>query len=389
MKMASGGSSASRIIGWLFVLIVIIGAAAAFFTFNFDEYVKYHYYKLTYKVTDDPSASVFSECYIRASGSVCVSMDIRVFTLMAFLEGVAGYKTEHGLVKSDARLRLEADMASKLATVPSSRVSRWKSYYDAHPYNVFTYMNYVLALGRPPEFRYIVPKSLIVGTEFFMLGKFREILGDFFITVRIDELYAWHRDAGYFMPADKYDLGKLADELAFANRFMRIEQTKASKITLHIIPMPYESHYTGYSVTYGDDVYIIEGPGTFEGTLNWHEYAHSVVSPAVRNTVWAYSKKFSKVLQENAKMPMIRGNYEKLDSYVTENIVRAIDHKMQIAFAPSWAKDSLRRKLAEVEKKAVLDGFVLIPYFSEQLDSFIAESAMDIASFVKKALASY
>ena len=385
----ANGRSASKIIGTLVTLIVILFAVAAFFAFNFDEYAKYQYYKLTYKVTDDEDAKVFSECYSRTSGSVCVSMDIRVFTLFAFLEGVGGYDTEYGAVKSDSRLRLEADMASRLASVPSSRVSRWKRYFEEHPYNTYTYISYVLALGKPPQFKYIVPKSQIAGSEFFMLGGFRDILNDFFVTAQIDEVYAWHRDAGYFMPADKYDLAKMADQLSFANKYMRVESAKAARIRLKIIPMPYESHYMGYSVTYGDDIYIIEGPGVFNGDLNWHEYVHSFINPAVKNTVWAYNVKFAKVLEENAKRPAVRGSYERLDSYVAENIVRALDHKMQIAYAPSWAKDSLKRKLAETEKQEVLDGFVLIPFFSKELDSYATESALEITSFVKKALASY
>lgn len=385
----ANGRSASRIIGTLITLILILAAVAAFFAFNFDEYAKYQYYKLTYKVTDDEDAKVFSECYSRTSGSVCVSMDIRVFTLFALLEGVGGYDTEYGAVKSDARLRLEADMASRLASVPSSRVSRWRAYLEEHPYNTYTYINYVLALGKPPQFKYIVPKSQIGGSEFFMLGGFRDILNDFFVTAQIDEVYAWHKDAGYFMPADKYDLAKMAEQLSFANKFMRIESAKAARTKLKIIPMPYESHYAGYSVTYGDDVYIIEGPGVFNGNLNWHEYVHSYISPAVKNAVWAYNVKFNKVLEENARKPAIQGSYERLDSYVAENIVRALDHKMQIAYAPSWAKDSLKRKLADTEKQEVLEGFVLIPYFSAELDSFASESALDITSFVKKALAAY
>lgn len=385
----ANGRSAYRIIGILTTLIVILFALAAFFAFNLDEYAKYQYYKLTYKMTDDEDAKVFSECYSRTSGSVCVSMDIRVFTLFALLEGVGGYDTEYGAVKSDARIRLEDDMASRLATVSSSRVTRWRSYLEGHPYNIYTYINYVLALGKPPQFKYIVPKSQISGSEFYMLGGFRDILNDFFVTTQIDELYAWHRDAGYFMPADQYDLAKMIDQLNFANRYMRIETAKAARIRLRIIPMPYESHYSGYSVTYGDDVYIIEGPDVFDGNLNWHEYVHSFINPAVRNAVWAYNTKFGKVLEENIKKPAVQGSYERLDSYVAENIVRALDHKMQIAYAPSWAKDSLRRKLAETEKQEVLDGFVLIPFFSAELDSYATESAMDITSFVKKALATY
>lgn len=385
----ANGRSASRIIGLLITLIVILGAVAAFFAFNLDEYAKYQYYKLTYKQTEDEDAKVFSECYSRTSGSVCVSMDIRVFTLYALLEGVGGYDTEYGAVKSDARLRLEADMASRLASVPSSRIARWRKYLEEHPYNAYTYINYVLSLGKPPQFKYIVPKAQITSSEFFMLGGLRDILNDFFVTVQIDELYDWHKDAGYFMAADRYDLAKMGDQLGFANKYMRIEPAKAARIKLKIVPMPYESHYAGYSVTYGDDIYIIEGPGTFDGNLNWHEYAHSFISPAVKNAVWAYNVKFAKVLDENLRKPAVQGSYERLDSYVAENIVRALDHKMQIAYAPSWAKESLRRKLAETEKQEVLDGLVLIPYFSSELDSFASESALDITSFVKKALAAY
>ncbi len=159
MQMASNGGNSRGILGWLVLLIVILGIAAAFFAFNLDELAKYEYYKLTYKVSDDPAAKDFSGFYSRKSGSISVSMDIRAFTLYAFLEGVAGYEDEYGATKSKERQQLDNDMESRLAAVPASRIKRWKDFYDKHPYNVYTYLHYVLALGTPAGVRVHNPQG--------------------------------------------------------------------------------------------------------------------------------------------------------------------------------------------------------------------------------------
>lgn len=374
---------------WLVLLIIVLAAVAAIFAFNLDELATYHYYRLLYSVSDEPADSDFSSFYIRSKGKISVSVDIRAFTLYAFMEGVAGYKDELGRAKSSERLQLEGDLASRLSSISPGKVQRWKKYYDDHPYGIYSYLHYVLALGAPPEFKYIVPRSDIKGGDFFTLGGFREILKDFYEAADIGGLYEWHRSAGMFKVADSYDLAKLQEQQSIANRYMKIDSTKTAEIALNVIPMPYESHYKGYSVTYGNTSYIIEGPGSSNGDLNWHEYLHVFVSQTVSNTIWAYQSKFKKVFEDNRTKPYIAGSYGRLDTYVAENIVRVMEHRIQQSNAPTWAKDSVARQIQQTEKDEIVNGFALIPYFNEKVKEFEAEGTVDISTFIKRALSSY
>jgi hypothetical protein len=328
MKMASNGRSIVGTLRWLFFLIIILGAVAAFFSFNLDEYVKFEYYKMTYKVTSDQTAKNFSECYSKSSGNICVAIDIRAFTLYAFLEGMGVYDLELGFAKSKERQQLEKDISTRLAAVSTNRIARWKQFYNDHPYNVYTYLYYVLTLGKPPKFEYIVPKADIAERDVFMLGGFNKILQDFFVTMKLDELYAWHKNAGFFAAADAYDLTTLAAQQKFAHNYLRIDTSKASQVILKVIPLPYESHYVAYSIWYGHDVYIIDGPDASEGPLNWHEYLHVFVSPAVKNAVWAYKSKFNDIFEKNKNMPNIIGSYERLDSFVAECLIMPLEHRI-------------------------------------------------------------
>ncbi len=243
--------------------------------------------------------------------------------------------------------------------------------------------------GRPPEFEYIIPKADIDEKDFFMLGGFNKVLKDFYEILKIDELYAWHKSAGFFKVVDAYDLAKLLEQQKFVHKYLRIDSSRTSQISLNVIPMPYESHYVAYSVTYGHMAYLIDGPDASDGNLNWHEYLHVFVSPAVKNTIWAYQSKFNDIFERNRQKEYVKGSYERLDSFVAECIIRALDHKIQVAYAPSWAKDSLLKKLNDMEKAEILNGFALIPYFSQELSKFETEGAIDITSFVKKTLSDY
>lgn len=374
---------------WLVLLIIVLAAVAAVFAFNLDELATYHYFRLLYTVSDNPSDYDFSAYYSRSRGKISVSMDVRAFALYAFMEGVAGYKDELGRTKSSERLQLESDLASRISSISPGRVQSWKKYYEDHPFGIYPYLHYVLALGAPPEFKYIVPKADIKDGDFFLLGGFREVLKDFFEAADIQGLYEWHRSAGIFKAADAYDLAKVAEQQAMANRYMKIDSTKTSEITLKIIPMPYESHYKGYSVTYGNTSYLVEGPGSGDGSLNWHEYLHIFVSQTVSNTIWAYQSKFKQVFEDNRTKPYIAGSYGKLDTYVAENIVRVMDHRIQAANAPTWAKDALARQIQQTEKDEITNGFALIPYFNEKVKEFEAEGTVDVTTFIKRALSSY
>jgi len=387
--MASRVRDSKGAAGWLVLLIILIAAAAAVFAFDLDELAKYHYYRLTYKVTDDPAAKDFSGCYQKAQGPICVSMDIRMFTFYAFLEGVAGYDRELGKTKTSERLQLESDMGAKLATVASSRVERWRKYYEDNDYGINAYVHYVLALGRPPEFEYIEPRENINDPDFFKLGGFRDILSDFFVSADIQSLYEWHRNAGFFRLADLYDLARIAEQQKFANRYMKLDNSKMTNMSLKIIPVPYESHEAGYAAVYGNVAYLVDGPGQYDTNLDFNLYIHAIIDPTVKNTIWAYQTKFGNVFRENAAKPYVNGHFERLDTYVAENIARVMEHRIQLQYAPSWAKYNLERKLLETEKDEILNGFVLIPYFAEKLDEFEQEGTIEVTTMIKRALAAY
>jgi hypothetical protein len=390
MTKPMNGNTASRgIVRWIVMLIIVLAIVAAVFTYNLDKLAKYEFAKLTYRVTNDKTAYDFSRFYARTSGKISVAMDIRAFTYYAFITGVMEYDEELGSSMTVERLQLRKDMAGRMATVPFSRVNRWRKYYESHPYGEFSYLSYVLGIGAPPDFLNITPRTDISSTSFYSLAGFREILTEFYETCRIEELYNWHRSAGLFGVVEHYDLKIIEERQKFANNFLKGDGGILRDMTLTIIPMPYESHYKAYSISYGDLSYIIDGPDSSDGFLNWHEYAHFFVTPIVRNTVWAYSAKFRKVLADNISKSYVSGSYERLDTFVAECFVRALDHRLQVMFAPEWARSSLKKKLSSVEKDEVLNGLALIPYFVAKLDDYEKDSSFEFSYFVKKALSSY
>lgn len=370
-------------------LVVIIAAIAAIFAFGLDKLAAFRYHKLTYKVEGGIEALDYPSGYSRRSGTAAVAVDARAFTLYAFLEGVAGYSTELGAAKSAERDALAKDVKTVLAGLPPLKVKRWKDFYEAHRLGVYPYLYYTMALGSPPQFLHVTPKDELAQDTFFSLAGFRDILREFYADAGIGELYAKHMAAGHFAMADRYDPAAIAAQQKFLHDYIGIKPPPATGNLVTVVPMPYESHYVAYSLTYGKRSYLVDGPDSNDYGLNWHEYLHVFVNPIVESAMAGNRQSFVAIFNSNRSKRYVTGSYERLETFVAENLIRAMDHRIQLAYAPDWSKASLKSKIDAVEADELINGFALIPYFAIKVQEFEKDGARDLTAFITSSLGSY
>lgn len=336
-------------------------------------------------VSSEPADTTLDAPVQQGSG-FAVAADERIFTLLAFFNGVAGYDLEYGDAFSSARARMREDVAARLAAVDPGEVQRWRKYVERHKRHIYAYHLYTLSLGAPPNFAYIVPTSAFEHPlEQVTLDGFNDVLAAFYSAAGIGELYDETYRAIMEEEAAKYDAQRIQQQIDFVYDYTRLTRADAGDFDLRIIPAPFESHYTAMSLHYKGMLVIVDGPGSNDYGLNTHEYLHPLVGQAMPADLGGQRAAFRRVLDANRDKPTIHGNYAGLQIYVEENLVRALDARIRAALEPDNA--ALRQHLQEMMRQEAADGLVLVPQFYDALAEFEADPSLTLADFLTRMLA--
>jgi hypothetical protein len=307
--------------------------------------------------------------------------DVRAFTVYAFLNGPAGWTDENGPAFSPARAQLVADMEVRLATVDPKQVKRWRSFYEQHRQIPYRYLYYTLALGAPPAFRHVVPLEKtkypeIVGS----LAGFNGILAEFYQAANIQVLY----DESYrdIMLAEirRYDPIRIRKQIAYVYDYLRLDRAQASAFDVVIVPVPFNSHWDAYALNYTDRLYIVEGPESNDYGLNVHEYLHMLMDDLIPGDLAGQRDKLNAIYEANRLGPYVQ-SYQELHTYVEENLVRALDHRMRLQMEADRATD-MERTMAD----EVANGLVLVDDFYQGLEAYEQQPDQSARAFIAQLL---
>jgi hypothetical protein len=212
-----------------------------------------------------------------------------------------------------------------------------------------------LTLGAPPRFNYIIPVEEMKYPEIVgSLDGFNRILAEFYQQAAIQALFEeTYRDV---MVAEvrKYDRARILSQIGYIYEYLRLDRSKLGTFDVIIVPAPFDSYWDANALNYSGQLYIVEGPESNDYGLNMHEYLHMLMDALIPGDFAGQQDKLNAIFQANWQAPYVR-NYQEPHTYVEENLVRALDHRMRARLDPAGAAQRETTLRDEVANGLVLE----------------------------------
>lgn len=276
--------------------------------------------------------------------------DRRVFTVMAFLNA-AGYDQEiPNMQMHPVRVKVRKIISENLSNQPE-KLQAWRQYYKDNLMGAWQYTNWALSLSEDYPFRRIRPdKELTYAWTSWMLTDFPNILNDFWITARLDLVWAEYRD-DYYAELKRCDPNETARGITFVWQYMRM-QRKDNYIIIRV-PNPLERYATANGNRFEHYFYSVEGPGS-GGYI--HEYLHTFINDLVKANYASQKSKLRKYFNAG-KDAAISSSYQELVNWVSECLVHAISHRITVRRATN---PSIKQQVEENVDKLTEGGYTVL-----------------------------
>lgn len=302
-------------------------------------------------IKPEPVSFNHTDEVIRGKGFMVLA-DRRVFAVMAFLNA-AGFDEEvKGKQVHPVRARVREMVAANLTAHPK-KLEAWRRYYQTRRLGTFCYQDFALSLSAEYPFRRIRPDADL-GYAFTAerLREFPEILNDFWVTARLDEVWEEVKD-DYLAELRKYDFQKMEQEMVSLWKYLRME--RRDTFTIVNVPNLLDRYYHAIGARYENYYYSVEGPGAIGYGLNIHEYLHSIVNGLMQSS---YGRQESKLLKyyEAGRNGELSKSYQHPVTFAYECLVHAIDYRLRVL----KTDDAAAREAAEKTVASLTQGGLVL-----------------------------
>jgi predicted negative regulator of RcsB-dependent stress response len=275
-----------------------------------------------------------------------------LFTVLAALNA-AGYDTD---IDSPGNHPLRAQVRKYVADQKPPVLSEIRSFYKDHP-GVGPYLSLALSLTPAPEFAFRT-RTVDIPPDAYALAKFIPLLTRFYLEAKIGPLWTRLQPAhnaaieAYHEPVSRIALT--------VNSYFRSSTAgylgRRFIVYIDLLGAPEQVH----SRSYGDDYFVIatnaKEPHVTEIR---HAFLHYLVEPLVAKYGLALMKKAS-LSDYAAPAPALDESYKNdFVLLVSECMIKAIETRLD--------------HKPEMVNQALHDGFILTPFFAEQLITYEKE----------------
>ena len=304
--------------------------------------------------------------------------DCRVFAVMTSMNACGYDKQFNGIPMHPVRIRVREAIRLK-AEAHIDELAEWKEYYRRKGLPNFCYLDYALSLCDDYPFRRIRPDSeLGYRVTARRLLDFPDILNKFWETVGLEQIWAQVKP-DYLAEIRSYNLSQMARQLAFVWEYLRLERKE--HFTFVSIPNLLDTHCHAIGACYENYWYAVENPSAYSYDFNVHEYLHSIINALVDENYKSYRPKLDAYF-EAGKDTTIAKSYGSPAGYVSECLVRAIDHRIAVMMTDN--PKMVKRRQALV-KRRTKDGLLLTEPFYKLLVDF-EQSKLDFEKFLPELL---
>lgn len=292
-------------------------------------------------------------------------------SVFAVLAGVNTCGYDEDLATSDPiRLQIREDIAAaiKKSEAAQSAVREMCLFYRDHQQRdasrtLAQYVSLALNLGDAPLLELQTKESDLPPDASYVLG-FRPLVQRFFATAGLHDVWLKHQQA-YERYIDKFN-EPVAKMILTTDAYLKMPISGYLGRQFIIYVDPLAGPGTVNARNYGDNYYIVLAPERDSIKIEpiRHTYLHFVLDPLTLKRA-NQLKRLEPILYSVKTAPMSENYKSDVSLLVTESLIRAIEARM----LPGKGKD-IEKTRAEVSERAATEGFILAPYFNEQLAQF-------------------
>ena len=187
------------------------------------------------------------------------------------------------------------------------------------------------------------------------LNGFNDVLSDFYQQAGIQTLYEETYREVMMAEVRQYDQQRIVSQVAFVYDYLRLDRPTFETFDVVIVPAPFDSYWDANALNYTKQLYIVEGLESNDYGLNTHEYLHMFMDSLIPGDLAGQKSKLNAIFQANRKAPYVK-TYQSLHTYVEENLVRALDHRMRSQLDPANQANEEAVLRDEVTNGLVLEG---------------------------------
>jgi len=296
---------------------------------------------------------------------VVVAENKTIFTLFCLLN-LGGYDDEnHPGGMHPVRVRVREQL---IRAVRPELAKRIRDFYRRHnsatPYD---YSVVAMSTGGPPAFRFSAEWSDVSKeSSFSALVDVPVLLRDLYASAPVDEIYAGV-GSDYREYLDEYRaavVAQVAKVMAYC-RVSALSSVGGGEVPhAVVISNLLQSFNNAFSFVLGDTFYSIEGPQAKIG-YNRHEFVHSITNPMSYDPRYKALQESAEPLFKLAKTQSGMNDLKSLQSFLDENLVRAISLKYL-----NNGDQARSQRLLETMMQEYRSGYTLEPFFYEQLGDY-------------------
>ncbi len=290
---------------------------------------------------------------VRAADQNRLDASENVFTMLAALN-TSGYDTD---LESPLNSPLRKQVRQYLAERKISVLPELRDFYKAHPPGLAPYISLALAMGPPPEFTFTT-RQVDIPPDAAALDKMLPLLARFYAEADIAGL--WKRAQPAFDGAIEAYHEPVTRLVSTVNSYFRAPTEgylgRRFIVYIDLLAAPGQVQTRSYG-----DLYYVVATNSREPHMAEirHAYLHFLVEPLVA--------KFGLVLMKSASLgdyaapaPALDDSYKNDFVLLTaESLIKAIESRLD--------------KKPELIAQALSEGFILAPFFGEQLISYEKE----------------
>ena len=317
-------------------------------------------------------AEVGGDIAAQIAQRVEVREDPTIFALFTMLNA-AGYDEESHPEMHPVRRAVRSALVRRL---PDSVFARLQAYYTAHAAiaDPRAYSVVAMATSGAPNFAPTADwtNDLSKQAQFRSRAGLAAQLRSFGRAFPIDSVYRTQQVAYRAYIADY--TAAIRREVTAVLRYARVHDAgelagSGERGRAVVIPNLLLSYERAYSFVLGGTFYSVEGPQAVVG-YNPHEFIHAITNAASYDTArYAVAQRRAAAAYAGVRTLPAMAEFKSLAAFLDENLVRAVALRSRAAVDP--AREASATAAAATD---ALKGFVLVPYFCEQLKTYEKQS---------------
>jgi len=295
----------------------------------------------------------------KSYSGITVEISPQIFATMCALDAAGFDADESTLAEMPARLALRADLLKMQGPATDAVRQFYRDHAFADPGETLSrYMAFALAVGPPPQFRFLVNQDLLP-PDVLSIGGFQQVLADFYREAHLAA--RWAAIEPEYAPAMVRYGPPVRRLVTITDAYLRevLKPSTGNTFTVYVEPLV-GNHTTFRNL--GDRYAIVVGTGS-QLPLDdiRHAYLHFLLDPMIlRNRQLLFGK--AALLNIAARAPRLPVEYQTdFTAFTDECLIKAVELRLN-----NLSPEQLEAAMRDDDQS----GFVLVRPFVQQLQKF-------------------